>query len=101
MGKVNTTHEDMTTEALATLVESIAGADPMRCNRSRPVVEARVLLVQCLRAQGYTQQRIADELGFKRETIQHYCVLWKDAEQYNNIPGLMGKWDKLKFILDL
>ena len=88
-------------ENLALIVENITGADPFRPGRARPVVEARVLLVAALRADGWTQQAIADAIGWQRITIQHYCALFKDAERYGNIPGMMGSWKRLKDILDL
>lgn len=91
----------MTVEHIATIVESITGADPLKEGRARPNVDARVLLVQVLRAQGYTQQRIGDLLGYKRITIQHYCALFAEARQYRNAPDLLRAWDKLKTILDL
>ena len=92
---------DITIENLAIIVENICGADPLKVTRARPVVEARVLLVQCLRAKGYTQQRVAELIGFPRITIQHYCAVFADAMKYNNIPGLLQKWERLKDILDL
>lgn len=91
----------MTIESLSILVESVAGADPTRNSRSRPVVEARTLLVHALRASGKTQQQVADAIGYPRITIQHYDDLWRDAVQYNNNPPLLAKWERLKNLLDL
>lgn len=91
----------MTTEALATLVESIAGADPMRCNRSRPVVEARVILTQALLTQGLTEEAVAEKIGFNRSTIHYYRERMHDAQQYGNAPEMLNNWYKLKTILDL
>ena len=92
---------EITIENLAIIVENVAGADPLKFTRARPVVEARILLVHCLRAKGYTQQRIGDLLGLPRITIQHYCANFADAEKYNTIPGLLQKWARLKNLLDL
>jgi transposase len=94
-------HEDMTTEALATLVESIAGADPMRCNRSRPVVEARIILTQALLTQGLTEEAVAEKLGFNRSTINYYRERMRDAQKYGNAPEMLANWYKLKSLLDL
>lgn len=91
----------MQIENLALIVESVAGADPLRFSRSRPNVEARVLLVSALREKGYTQREIGEVLGLPRITIQHYCSIMRDAQMYNNIPGLLPKWARLKNILDL
>ena len=101
MGKINTTHKDMTTEALATLVESIAGADPMRASRARPVVEARTILVAALLAGGMSENAAAAETGFNRCTIHHYRDLLRDAEKYGNAPEMLANWHKLKSLLDL
>lgn len=92
---------EITIEALAGIVESVAGADPTRNSRSRPVVEARTLLVHALRAQGKTQEQVAAAIGYPRITIQHYDELWRDAVNYNNNPPLLARWAKLQTILDL
>ena len=94
-------YKDMTIEALATLVESIAGADPMRASRARPVVEARAILVAALLAGGMSENTAAAETGFNRCTIHHYRDLLRDAEQYGNAPQMLANWRKLKTILDL
>lgn len=91
----------MNIESLAAIVESVTGADPLKEGRARPLVYSRVLLVQVLRTQGWTQQRIADAIGYARLTVQHLCVLFRDAEQYANNPELLKKWNKLKTVLDL
>lgn len=88
-------------EALASCVENIMGADPLRAGRTRPVVEARVLLVAVLRAQGYTQQRIADLLGFARISIQHYDAIFRDAMTYPSRPEIVKGWKKLQKIYDI
>lgn len=91
----------MTIESLAAIVESVTGADPLKEGRARPLVYSRVLLVQALRAQGWTQTRIAAAIGYARPTVQHCCALFRDAEQYANNPELLKNWNKLKTILDL
>ena len=91
----------MTTENLATLVESITGADPMRYSRARPVVEARAVLVSALRAQGLSEEAIAQEIGFSRGCIHHQIELMRDAERYGNAPQMLSYWKKLKALLDL
>ena len=91
----------MTTEALATIVESITGADPMRVTRARPVIEARTILVAALLAQGMTEEAAAREIGFARGTIHHYRDLLRDAQQYGNAPQMLANWKKLKALLDL
>ena len=91
----------MTTEALATLVESIAGADPMRCNRSRPVVLARTLLANALLLQGGTENSVGEEMGYDASTIHHYRQLLRDAQNYGTDPYLLRDWQKLKNTLDL
>lgn len=91
----------MTIESLATLVESISGADPMRSTRSRPVVEARTILVAALLAQGMTEEAASRAIGFSRGTIHHYRELMRDAEKYGNAPDMLTNWKKLKALLDL
>lgn len=89
----------MTLDALATIVESVAGADPRAANRSRPVVEARAILASALRCYGWTLHQIGDALGFHHSSILHYGRMLYDAQRYN--PVLWDKWLKLKNILDL
>ena len=53
----------MNIENLAVLVESLAGADPMRASRARPVVEARTILVAALLATGMSENAVAEQTG--------------------------------------
>ena len=89
----------MTLESLAIIVESVADADPLAGNRSRPVVEARALLASALRAYGWTLHQIGEAIGFHHTSVLHYGKMLYDAQRYN--PILWDKWIKLKSILDL
>lgn len=91
----------MNTENIAMIVESVTGSDPLRAGRSRPVVEARVLLASVLLAKGYTEHQTGDALGFDHATIHHYKTLLDDARRYGNNPQMLRNWNKLKQILDL
>ena len=87
-------------DTLAALVESIAGADPLQRDRSRPVVDARTLLASALLAQGITEPAAGKMLGYNASTIHHYRELMRDAEKGYN-PALLTKWNELKSILDI
>ena len=91
----------MTLENLALIIESVTGADPLRLTRKRAVVDARTLLVHAYRVQGRTEQQIADDIGYSRAAVHHYCALFSDAEEYNNNPALLRNWSRLKSVLDL
>lgn len=91
----------MTLEHLIILVDSIVGADPLKASRARPVIDARTILVNALFAQGYTEQAVADMIGYARPTIHHYRELMRDAEKYGNNPEMLTQFAKLKNIMDL
>lgn len=91
----------MNVESLATIIENITGADPLRDGRARPVVESRVLLASALMAKGYTEQQTADAIGYNHATVHHYKGMLSDAYQYNNNPQMLANWERLKNILDL
>lgn len=91
----------MNVEALALVVESITGADPLGSTRARPVVEARTLLACALLAQGHSETETGTLLGFNHATIHHYKGLLRDAKLYNNNPRLLAAWKELQRIYDL
>lgn len=89
----------MNVENIALIVESLAGADPLAASRTRPVVEARCILVAALRSQGWTETAAGEAIGFNHSTIHHYGEMLSDARLYN--PALWAKWMKLKKILEI
>lgn len=91
----------MTLENLINLVDDIAGADPLKNSRARPVVIARTLLVNVLFEEGYSEHAVGDMIGFSRDTIHHYRRLMQDARKYNNDAVMMKKWDELHKVLAL
>ena len=91
----------MTIESLSIIVESIAGANPLASNRSRPVVLARTLLANALLLKGGTENSVGEEMGYDASTIHHYRQLLRDAQKYGTDPYLLRDWKKLKNTLDL
>ena len=91
----------MNVESIATIIENITGADPLRAGRARPVVESRALLANVLLAQGWTEEQTAAAIGFDRCTVHHYKEMLNDAIRYNCNPQMLGSWNRLKNIYDL
>lgn len=91
----------MTVDTLALLVEDITGSDPLRANRTRPVVDARCLLVNALIARGMKEREAAALSGFSRPTIHYHKQRLSDAMRYGTDPQLLDRWERLRILIDL
>lgn len=90
----------MTTETIASIVESITGHDPLNGSRRRGVVTARILLANALLRLGWTEEDTGAAIGWNHATVHYYRQALRDAEKFGNNPALLRGWKQLLKIID-
>ena len=83
---------------IANLVNDLSGENPFENTRSRPVVEARALLVYILReVEGYTYHAIKDYFNSKGKAFDHATALhaYRSYPMYSKYNKKLDEWFNL------